>query len=1230
LHLQVSAFQEIDDGSTARDLMQPAAPVVILSAADSELASLRSVLSEREVSRPAVALTNFLLLGHPMSVDLFVDRTLAKARFIVLRLLGGEGYWPHGIASLRRLARERAIPFACLPGDACWDDDFARNGTIGLEEARALWRYFAEGGAENMRSALAFIDHALGAGPAPSPPWPVPSAGFWPERMGASERPRAVLLFYRALVQGGMTEPVEALAAALEARGIAVQPIFVTSLKDEASAALLLTALAAEPPDVILNATAFAVGTPQDEGRRVLDRADCPVLQVAFAGTEEAEWRGSSRGLTPRDLAMNVVLPEVDGRIFAGAVSFKARNGGVVTNRSVADRVAAAADLAAAWVRLRRTSSPLRRVVLVLANYPNRDGRIANGVGLDTPESCVALLEAMRRAGYDTNGAPSSAAALMAIVTAGPTNALGERLHRSGGETLSLGTYRRLYRGLPEATRQAVEDRWGAPEDDPFVSDDAFRLGIHVFGRVAIGVQPARGYNIDPKDTYHAPDLAPPHNYLAFYLWMRETFGAHAVLHLGKHGNLEWLPGKSVGLSAECFPQATLGPVPNIYPFIVNDPGEGMQAKRRNAAVIVDHLTPPMARAELHGDLAEVERLVDEYALAADLDPRRADALAKTIAASAGALRLDADLDLGPEVAPAEMLRRLDAHLCDLKELQIRDGLHVLGRSPDAERLDPMLVAVARLPRSDLRPADASLHRALAVDLGLGDFDPLGHDLGVAYDGPRPDALRAVSDEPWRHAGDTVERIERLAEGLVRGEVPVASQWERTPPVLDWIATTLRPAIVTCGDAETQAVLTALDGRFVPPGPSGAPTRGRSDVLPTGRNFFAVDTRAVPSEAAWRTGRVTAERLLERYWQEEGEWPRSIALSCWGTANMRTGGDDIAQAMALIGAKPTWEPVSGRVTGFQIMRLEELLRPRIDVTLRVSGLFRDAFPTQIDLFDTAVRTIAALDEPDDENPIAAHVRQEASRLGHHPGETAAKLAATRVFGSKPGAYGAGLQALIDEGGWETRADLAGAYRAWSSFAYGAGQEGDRADALFDAALARADAVIQSQDNREHDILDSDDYYQFMGGLSAAVSEAKGRSVPVFHLDTSRPEAPVARALDEEISRVVRGRAANPKWIAGVMRHGYKGAFEMAATVDYLFGFAASTDAVKDHHFDQLFAAYLEDETARDFMQDANPAALRETADRFAEAIRRGLWRPRSNSAVDLLARLQTRPQDPSP
>jgi cobaltochelatase CobN len=741
-------------------------------------------------------------------------------------------------------------------------------------------------------------------------------------------------------------------------------------------------------------------------------------------------------------------------------------------------------------------------------------------------------------------------------------------------------------------------------------------------GNVVIALQPARGYNIDPQGSYHDPALVPPHCYFAFYAWLRGAVGVHAVVHMGKHGNLEWLPGKALALSAACYPEAAFGPLPHLYPFIVNDPGEGTQAKRRAQAVIVDHLTPPLTRAESYGPLAELEQLVDEYYEAAGLDPRRLRVLQTQILDLARRIGLDRDCGIGDGEEAGAALGKLDGYLCELKEMQIRDGLHVFGEAPVGELLVDLLVALTRLPRGQGRGGDASLPRALAADLGLAGFDPLDCVMGEAWQGPRPAALTGPG--PWRTAGDTVERLELLAADLIAGRRRAEPDWTATVSALAFIADDLRPRVTRCGPDEIAALLTGLDGRFVVPGPSGAPTRGRLDVLPTGRNFYSVDTRTVPTPAAWQLGWTSACRLLERHRQEHGAWPQTLAISAWGTANMRTGGDDIAQALALMGVRPTWETASRRVTGFEIMPASVLDRPRVDVTLRISGFFRDAFPTQVDLVDSAVRAVAALDEPAHINPLAARVRADTARLQADGSDAAgaARRAAIRVFGSKPGAYGAGLQALIDERGWTGEADLARAYLAWGGYAYGGGGEGAAEHRLFETRLRAAQVVVHNQDNREHDLLDSDDYYQFEGGLAVAIRHLSGAQPAIYHSDHSRPESPHIRTLAEEVARVVRARVVNPKWIAGVMRHGYKGAFEMAATVDYLFAFAATARVVADHHFDAVFEAYLRDPEVLAFLRAHNPAALGDMAARLAEAQERGLWKPQSNSAHAVLSELR--------
>jgi len=1244
MHLLAAQPGAIDDGSEAVDLGQTPGDIVLLSAADTELACFARAAGELGDGFPPVRLANLLRLRHNFSVDLYVDSVIAGARLVCVHLLGGRSYWPYGLEQIAESCRRSGALLAVIPGDDKPEPEFEALSTVGGEAYARLWLYLRHGGVRNAGAFLRYGAELIGR---PAGPWrepvPLPNAGlYWPGEARPDRRriaalggggPAAPVIFYRALVQAGNTEAVDALIAALRARGMAPLPMFVQSLRDPESAATLSALLALHPPEVVLNCTAFAVSAPGvARAGSPLDGTDCPVLQVVLAGSPEAAWAAGKQGLSARDMSMNVALPEVDGRLVTRAVAFKAEarfdaatQCPVVTHRPLAGRIGFVADLAASWVRLRRTGRAGRRIGLVMANYPNRDGRLGNGVGLDTPESAVRILRRLHAEGYVVGPAPADGTALMARFTAGPTNALPDRAAKAGGVFFPLEDYDRVLEALPAAARADIMARWGAPGDDPFVAERegrrGFVLSVLRFGNVAVGIQPARGYNIDPAATYHDPDLVPPHNYLAFHAWMRGVHGAHALVHLGKHGNLEWLPGKAVALSDACWPEIALGPVPNLYPFIVNDPGEGTQAKRRAAAVIVDHLTPPLTRAETYGALKDLEALVDEYYEAAGVDPRRLTVLRKDILDLASRLGLDRDSGFGGN--EDEALATLDNYLCELKELQIRDGLHVFGASPEGRQRTDLAVALLRTPRGAGEGAAMSLTRALARDAGLAGFDPLDGDMGAPWTGPRPDILARRSDDPWRSRGDTVERLELLAAALVAGEMPIPPGWDATTAVLGWLHAELGPTLDACGEAEMDGLLRGLAGRFVPPGPSGAPTRGRPDVLPTGRNFYSVDTRAVPTQAAWALGWKSAQMLVEDFRQREGAWPRALAISAWGTSNMRTGGDDIAQALALMGVRPTWDDATRKLTGFEIMPHTVLGRPRVDVTFRVSGFFRDAFAAQIDLLDSAARAVMRLDEPEDANPLAARFRRERRMLvdGGADAAEAERRAGYRVFGSKPGAYGAGLQALIDERLWTTKDDLAEAYLAWGGWAYGSGGEGVAERAGLETRLAAADAVVQNQDNREHDLLDSDDYYQFEGGIAAAVARLRGEEPVIYHNDHSRPETPRVRTLADELGRIVRARAANPKWIAGVMRHGYKGGFEMAATLDYLFAFAATTSAVENHHFDQLFDAYMADPAVAGFLREANPAALREMADRFTEALERRLWQPRRNDIRYLLDQL---------
>ncbi|MGR9143044.1 cobaltochelatase subunit CobN [Rhizobium leguminosarum] len=1261
MHLLLAQQGTISDGEEAIDLGQTPGDILFLSAADSELAAIAAAHRDRRTA-PSLRLASLMSLKHPMSVDTYVERTARHAKLIIVRALGGASYFHYALEALHAAAARAGALIAVLPGDARPDAGLVPFSNVDLDDLNALWAYLIEGGDANARAFLDYAGAMLSGTDKPAPAVPLMKAGiWWPGRgligveewrrvvldmsSGAGmvaeegfESPTVAISFYRALVQSGETGPIEALVEALAALGLRPLPVFAYSLKDPISTGILESVFSALKPDVVINTTGFAVSAPgADRQPTVLEANEAIVLQAILSASSKEAWAASPQGLSARDLGMNVALPEVDGRVLARAVSFKTAarydalvETNIVASQADAGRVRYTAELAANWARLRKTFAGDRRIALVMANYPNRDGRLGNGVGLDTPAGTVEVLRAMRSAGYPVAEIPADGDALIRHLMEGPTNSGSDgKIIR---ETLSLSLYNSFLESLPSKIQDEVRARWGDPEDDPYFRESVFALPFARFGEVLVGIQPARGYNIDPKESYHSPDLVPPHGYLAFYAFLRREFGAHAVIHMGKHGNLEWLPGKALALSESCYPEAILGPLPHLYPFIVNDPGEGTQAKRRSAAVIIDHLTPPLTRAESYGPLKDLEALVDEYYEASGGDPRRIRLLSRQILELVADIGLDRDAGIASGESEGEALKKLDAYLCDLKEMQIRDGLHVFGVSPEGRLLTDLTVALARVPRGLGEGGDASLQRAIAADAGLGggvrgasSFDPLDTDMAAVWAGPRPDILADVLDAPWRTNGDTVERIELLSAKFVSGESKCPEDWKATRAVLSEIEIRLKPSILACGPAEIEGLLKGLDGRFVAPGPSGAPTRGRPDVLPTGRNFYSVDSRAVPTPAAYELGKKSAELLVRRYVQDHGEWPVSFGLTAWGTSNMRTGGDDIAQALALIGVKPLWDMSSRRVTGYEIIPPAMLGRPRVDVTLRISGFFRDAFPEQIALFDKAIRAVGALEEDEADNPIATRMRGEAARLGAVGLDevSAKRRAGYRVFGSKPGAYGAGLQALIDEKGWERRADLAEAYLVWGSYAYGAGEEGRAERGLFEERLRSVQAVIQNQDNREHDLLDSDDYYQFEGGMAAAAEQLAGARPSIYHNDHSRPENPVIRSLEEEIGRVVRGRVVNPKWIAGVMRHGYKGAAEIAATVDYLFAFSATTGAVGAHHFEAVYQAFVADAGVRDFMIEKNPAAYNEMKERLLEAIDHSLWTPRSNSArFDLAARQQ--------
>ena len=1236
---------------------QSPAPIIFLTYADTDIQTIATARSCLDDTFPDLRVANLLNLQQQLSIDTYVE-ILSKARIVVLRLLGGSAYWSYGLERVKEVAELNNIALFVLPGDNAPDPDLIEHSTVSLAAVNQLWRYLIEGGKENYIHALQFIsDTCLQTTYNPIAPKPVPELGIYKRFSSANSSNKNFnkkrylskdccgILFYRSHYLAGNTLPIDELCNSIIARNLIPLPIYISSLKNIDLQQQLLELCQNNNVKVLLNTTSFSLSKIGESSQlEFWERLDLPVLQVISSGSSQEQWESSLQGLMPRDVAMNVALPEVDGRIVTRAISFKSvrtwneqLETNVVVYQPKSDRIKFVADYAANWIDLANTNVKHRKVALILANYPNKDGRIANGVGLDTPASCVKILEALQKQGYTVTDLPSTGDELIQRLTTGITNDPESRISRPSYQSLSLEAYQQYWQTLPDTVRQGITDRWGdvgANCDSPSHQSAASNPtsiqipGIQL-GNIFVGIQPSRGYDRDPSLNYHAPDLEPTHEYLAYYHWLRECFQVQAIVHVGKHGNLEWLPGKSLALSAECYPEVALQTIPNIYPFIVNDPGEGSQAKRRSQAVIIDHLTPPLTRAELYGGLEKLEALIDEYYEAQSLDPTRLKIISDRITELVKQENLDEDLGINPTDTQtlAQFLSVADGYLCELKEAQIRDGLHIFGQCPEHEQLRDLIIAIARSPSYNRM----GLTQALAKDFGL-DFDPL---LGADNNDVGANGYSPSETTDWqnkylqrlkkaRNAGDAVTILEEIAielvDNLINDKPFTQHLLPNTQSQLQWINDTLLPNLIK-SDREIINLLRALDGKYIPSGASGAPTRGRPEVLPTGRNFYSVDIRGIPTETAWSVGSAAAEALIERYTQENGEYPRTLAISIWGTSTMRTGGDDIAQVMALMGVRPVWDGISRRVVDFEVLPASILNRPRVDVTVRVSGFFRDSFPNIIDLLNKITQKVADLPESEEINPLAATVQteQQALQVQGIDLETAQKRSRYRVFGSKPGAYGAGMQGLIEAQNWQSDEDLARAYLNWSSYAYDGSGKGHAAPESFQRRLKQLQIVLHNQDNREHDILDSDDYYQFQGGMTAAVRSLTGKNPEVYFGDNSQPANPRVRKLTEEIARVYRSRVVNPKWIEGVMRHGYKGAFEMAATVDYLFAYDATANCVADHMYEGVAEAYIFDDRVREFIQAKNPWALRDMSERLIEAHQRGLWQVEPQTIDELKA-----------
>ncbi|MCI0416041.1 cobaltochelatase subunit CobN [bacterium] len=1255
--------------------------IIFISPAATERLMVATASKALPADFPSVRVFDSATLQTDEQIDAFLKDNASDAGILIVRVLGGKSYFERGFTRLQQFCRLNERKLIALPGDLNPDAELNAISNVSTEHSVAAFQYLAAGGIENYKNLLLHIaDTHLATAFGFEPPSQMPDAGLYhPEaenRFACSTLslkefaglywresvPAIGILFYRAYWQSGDLAIIDSLIRQIEVTGYNALPVFCYSLRDEAAKDVTANIFSkyfvsdSKPTvDCVISLFSYAVADLLQEERTTTACGEMfesvvalgiPFVQAITTSLTVEEWEQSASGLPPWDAATKVVLPEFDGRIIGPLVGFrqqrnmhddKSRDDSHLRSESMDDRIKACVNLAVRYSILHRKPNSEKRVAVVLTNFANRHGRIGSAVGLDTPASVVHLLKNLQNQGYTVTNIPENGNALMEeLIECGgyDTQFLTEDQIRFSNARYTAGKYAGWFSDFPETSQTMMVKEWGPPPGSFYRHGDSIYVAGKQYGNVFVMIQPPRGFGENPLAVYHSGDLVPTHHYLGVYRWLRDVFRADAIVQCGKHGTLEWLPGKALGLSAGCYPELAIGDVPVFYPFIVNDPGEGAQAKRRMHACIIDHLIPPMAKAETYDELARLQQLLGTYANAERTDPEKAPLIQQEIwnAVVAANLHQDLGVDAKPNHEKyGEFIQHIDGYLCEIGDLQIRDGLHTLGQLPQGEQFINLALALIRLDSTGF----TGIRNAIAKDLNFNSETINDSQLfGCEYTDPLlPQFVRLCDRRPARTHGDIVNRIDDIARKLVthlaelhfdKTVLNSALRFLDFPPngktgqTLEFLIENIIPKLNRTDDEITN-LLSGLEGRSVPPGPSGAPTRGMINVLPTGRNFYSVDARAIPSPFAWQVGQRLGNDLLQQYLDRNGNYPESIGLTIWGTSNMRTQGDDIAEALWLMGMRPVWQTENNRMTGLEVISLEELKRPRIDVIVRMSGFFRDAFPGIVKLLDHAVNVVAELDEPEHQNFMRKHIQFDESELSHSGVAMAKEKSRYRLFSNKPGSYGTGILKAISESNWETSNDLARIYLEWGGYAYTNSLYGEPAQEEFQRRLKATDIAVQNKDNYEHDIFDSDDYMQFHGGMIAAIRSLAGHEPMAVLGDSGDPQVARNRDLHEEARRIFRARVANPKWLRAMQRHGYKGALEMAATVDYLFGYDATAQVVDDWMYQQVAEKYVLDGTSRAFCESNNPWALREMTGRLLEAAGRGMW---SAPDVETLNRLK--------
>lgn len=1190
----------------------------------------------------------------------------AKGSDIIFFYRTTDGFWAEIDARIDEIGPGKIIITSSFD-----PTDWGRLATVEVAVCAAAYGYLAEGGVENYRRLLNFLAHQKKAAIAVEAPLPLPWQGIFhpptPEVYDSVAAYRKVqpslhaatigLLFSRHTFTNTDGALEEALIEALASRGLDVLPIFSHGTADHETGSLGPIETARKffiGPDgkpqiaALLNLHYFFLGR---EAKSDISETGVAAQSVAFFKSLNipvfkpvvsysksiAEWEEDPQGLVS-EVTFGIAMPEFEGHIEPIIIACSRKLTDERTDTSyelrevIAERAEFIAERVARYVGL--SAKPVAKRKAVFVFHKNEcaglEASIGGAAGLDSGESVVRIMRQMQDAGYQVEGTPESGEALMQTIMA--KKAIAEfrwttvdEIVKKGGHLALLDNeiYLDWYKALPEKTRADLVSAWGEPPGTELngvppamILDGKIVITGLNFGNVNVIMQPKRGCAGARCDgqvckILHDPDIPPPHQYLATYRYMDKVFGADLVIHVGTHGNLEWMPGKGAGLSSACWPDIAIGTVPHLYIYNADNPAEGVVAKRRSYATLVDHLQAVMSTSDTYGEMQDLEELLEEHHRAATLDPARAHQLEHLIREAMDKSHLTEEIEAKNPASFEEVVILCHEAISRVKNSQTRIGMHVFGDIPEAggEERAETINTILRFDSNN----ELNSRRLI--------FDLWGEDIARALENPgaRGKYGQLYGDLLFTADRQAIELIGHLLEGKSRtglftdladrcqDQVAVRNRFERFADLVTEIDQRIS------GSTEIESLMNAMNGGHVPAGPSGYLSRGRYDILPTGRNFYNVDPTRIPTKAAWRVGVRLAEALIARYQKDEGRCPETVGMVWLASDIMRADGEQIGQILHLLGARPKWKG-NGQVDGIEIIPVAELGRPRIDVNIRVSGITRDCFPDAVKYIDQAVQAMAMLDEKPEDNLIRKHIVEQARAQQAeltHPGDF--RKLSYRIFCAQPGVYKAGVNLAVYASAWKTEADLSDIYLFWNGYAYGGGagdaSYGVQAHKEMVENLRRVEVTFDKHISDEGDFLNCCGYFSNYGGMTVAAKTLSGKKPRTYYGDTRDPAQIGVTDFADEMRRVVRAKLLNPKYIKGMQEHGYKGAGDLSKRIGRVYGFAATTGEVDDWIFDEITETFVLDQEMREWFQKVNPWALEEIGRRLLEAQSREIWNP---------------------